>query len=114
MKSINGVKPTDISLKPQGEYIHAFGSFFGKHEMDVVARLIVTLCAAAKRWRGVSILEIHTMGELEGESVDTVLVGWDHLLENGWFTHIGGSRFRVIPDFVKRCKEKSDALLVTQ
>ncbi|MBU0534895.1 hypothetical protein KKC62_01875 [Patescibacteria group bacterium] len=110
MSTPNKVSPRDISLKPQDPNTHAFASFFGKFEMDVTARLIVTLCSQGNQWREFTHSELCITGELESppEEEDSIREGFEWLLEYRWIKHSDGARYVVTPGFIQRCKENSD------
>ncbi len=104
------ILPQDISTKPQAPFIHAFVSFFGKHEMDVAARLIVEVLSRHNKWEPFLLSDIIFAGRHSKpkEIDDFVIEGFEELLSRGWIKHAHGSLFVVSDDFINRCKEKSD------
>jgi hypothetical protein len=108
MNAVLEVKPHDISMEPQGDSTHAFAGFFGKHEMDVAARLIVSLCNRGNEWGEFMFSDVCWAGESENRSVTDLLEGFELLLESSWIKLSKGAYYVVTPEFVKRCKEESD------
>lgn len=105
------ILPRDINLEPRSKHVHVFASVFGKHEMNVVAEVIVRHLAKQNKWRPILFSEIFFVGRDEqGERELTVIDGWELLLDYGWIDHYEGSKFKLKDSFIKRCKKESDAL----
>ncbi len=107
------ILPRDISTKEFGEYDHAFASYFGQYEMEIVAILIVKLCSNSNTWIPFSYSDMLTLNSMQEypESRDNVLIGWEFLRDREWIVQDKGSYFKVSPEFIERCKQKSDARL---
>ena len=104
------VLPRDISLEPQSDLVRAFAGYFGKYEMDAVARLIVTLLSIRNEWDSFTYEEILITARRpeEDESKNTVLEGLDFLVYHDWIERLPRDRFKVKEKFIKRCVEKTE------
>ena len=105
MAKKDSVKPDDISLKSRGHLVPIFMGFFGNHSMEVVAYLIVKYLVTLGDWKPFSFRSIWRAGKEENppEIEDTIITGWEKLLNIGWIVHHKEELYKVTEAFIKRC-----------